>query len=119
MVVGADSESFVLLRSIVDRLLLIAFPAWLENRTQPIGVDSVVEYLADALRIDATKGREIQIGGVEKMTYREMLEGMAGALGKELRELPAPGASPPKRRGPSRGRSPAASRTSRSTSRRG
>lgn len=91
MVVGADSESFVLLRSIVDRLPLIAFPAWLENRTQPIGVDSVVKYLADALRIDATKGREIQIGGVEKMTYREMLEGMAGALGKELpSELPAP-----------------------------
>jgi uncharacterized protein YbjT (DUF2867 family) len=91
MVVGADSESFVLLRSIVDRLPAVGLPEWLENRTQPIGADAVVEYLADAVELDDTRAREIQIGGPETMTYREMLEGMAAALGKPMpAELPVP-----------------------------
>jgi uncharacterized protein YbjT (DUF2867 family) len=100
MVVGADSESFVLLRSIVERLPALPVPDWLENRTQPIGVDAVVEYLADALRLDAAEGREIQIGGPETMTYREMLDGMADALGKDPpNEVPAPAGFPAKAAG--------------------
>jgi uncharacterized protein YbjT (DUF2867 family) len=91
MVVGAESESYVLLRSIVERLPALIWPEWLENRTQPIGVDAVVEYLAEAPRLPETAGREIQLGGPEVMTYGEMLEGLAELLGVEMpTRLPTP-----------------------------
>ncbi len=91
MVVGAGSGSYELLRAIVERLPAILTPAWLDKRTQPIGVDAVVEYLAQAPEIHATAGREVEIGGPETMTYAEMLEGMASALGIDgPRRLPTP-----------------------------
>jgi uncharacterized protein YbjT (DUF2867 family) len=91
MVVGYGSGSYELLRAIVDRLPAMISPEWLQKRTQPIGVDDVVEYLADAPAIGAARGREIQIGGPEVMTYSEMLQGMARALGKEIpRRIPTP-----------------------------
>jgi uncharacterized protein YbjT (DUF2867 family) len=84
MVVGAGSESYVLLRSLIDRLPgdLILTPSWMSNRTQPIGVDDVVDYLVEAAFLDAARGREIQLGGPEVMTYAEMLDAMAHALGE-------------------------------------
>ena len=91
MVVGAESGSYELLKSLIERLPAMVFPEWLENRTQPIGVGDVVQYLADALSIEATRGREIQIGGPEVMTYTEMLEGMARILGETVpMRLPTP-----------------------------
>ena len=91
MIVGYGSASYELLRAIVDRLPAMISPEWLQNRTQPIGVGDVVEYLADAPAIGAARGREIQIGGPQVMTYSEMLQGMARALGKETpRRIPTP-----------------------------
>ena len=84
MVVGAESGSYELLKSLVERLPAMVSPDWLENRTQPIGVGDVVQYLADAASIPATRGREIQIGGPEVMTYTGMLEGMASILGERV-----------------------------------
>jgi uncharacterized protein YbjT (DUF2867 family) len=83
MVVGAESESYVLLRSLVERLPAMAMPEWLENRTQPIGLDDVVEFLVEAPFVEAARGREIQLGGPEVMTYSEMVAGMAEALGEK------------------------------------
>ena len=91
MVVGGESESYVLLKSLVERLPAIPDLPWLQNRTQPIGVDDVVEYLVEAPSLPATRGREIQLGGPEAMTYEQMLEGMAQALGTDPPvALPAP-----------------------------
>jgi uncharacterized protein YbjT (DUF2867 family) len=91
MVVGHRSASYELLRSLVDRLPAMISPEWLENRTQPIGAGDVVRYLADAPGVEAARGREIQIGGPEVMTYTEMLEGMSRALGKNVPwRLPTP-----------------------------
>ena len=91
MVVGAESGSYELLRSLVERLPAMVSPEWLENRTQPIGVRDVAQYLADAPSIEATRGREIQIGGPEVMTYAEMLEGMARLLGEGVpMRIPTP-----------------------------
>ena len=48
MVVGAGSESYRTLRYLVERLPAMIAPAWLRNRTQPIAIDDVLEYLAQA-----------------------------------------------------------------------
>ncbi len=91
MVVGHGSASYELLKALVDRLPAMIAPEWLENRTQPIGIRDVVDYLADTPDVDAARSREIQVGGPEVMTYSGMLDGMARALGKRVpRRIPTP-----------------------------
>jgi len=84
MVVGAGSESYVVLRSLVDKLPgdRILAPQWLHNRTQPIAIEDVIHYLVQAAFLDEARGREFQIGGPDVVTYAEMLDAMAIALGE-------------------------------------
>jgi uncharacterized protein YbjT (DUF2867 family) len=66
-------------------------PAWLRNRTQPIAIDDVLEYLAQATERPEAEGLEIQIGGPDVMTYADLLDLMAEVLGKRHRpKLPVP-----------------------------
>ncbi len=91
MVVGSQSESYRTLRYLVERLPVMIAPAWLSTPTQPIGIDDALSYLALAPGIAESKGREVQIGGPEVVTYAEMLDAMADALGKRRRpRLPLP-----------------------------
>ena len=91
MVVGAESESYRTLRYLVERLPVMIAPAWLRTLTQPIGIDDVVAYLAAAPAVEASAGREIQIGGPDVLAYGEMLDEMAEVLGVHRRpKIPVP-----------------------------
>lgn len=85
MVVGAQSESYRTLRYLVQRLPAMIAPAWLSTRTQPVGVDDVIEYLRQAPVLEASAGREVQIGGPDVLSYGEMLDEMALVMGKRPR----------------------------------
>jgi uncharacterized protein YbjT (DUF2867 family) len=91
MVVGAGSESYRTLRHLVARLPFMIAPRWLSTPTQPIDIDDVVAYLAAAPYVEASVGREIQIGSPDVLAYGQMLDRMAIALGKRPRpKLPVP-----------------------------
>jgi uncharacterized protein YbjT (DUF2867 family) len=85
MVVGSASESFLTLRYLVERLPAMIAPSWLKTPTQPIGIDDVVAYLSKAPAVAESAGREVQIGGPDVLSYGDMLDGMAEALGKRRR----------------------------------
>ena len=82
MVVGVGSESFKTLRYLVSRLPVMVVPGWLRTMTQPIGIDATIEYLRRAPGIESSAGREVQIGGPDVLSYEEMLDRMAVAMGK-------------------------------------
>jgi uncharacterized protein YbjT (DUF2867 family) len=91
MVIGPESESYRTLRHLVERLPAMITPAWLRNRTQPIDVDDVVDYLAKAPEVAGSEGREVQVGGPDVLSYGDMLDLMAYALGRQPRpKLPVP-----------------------------
>ena len=91
MVVGAGSESYRTLRYLVQRLPAMIAPAWLSTPTQPIAVDDVIAYLRSAPGPRASEGREVQIGGPDVLSYGDMLDRMAHALGTNPRpKLPVP-----------------------------
>lgn len=91
MVVGAGSESYRTLRSLVERLPVMLAPSWLDTPTQAIAIGDVVRYLIEAPRISETRSREIQIGSAEILTYGQMLDRMADALGLRRRpRIPVP-----------------------------
>jgi uncharacterized protein YbjT (DUF2867 family) len=91
MVVGARSESYRTIRHLVKRLPVMIAPAWLRKATQPIGIDDVVEYLRRAPEVAESAGREVQIGGPDVLSYADMLDRMALAMGVRPRpKLPVP-----------------------------
>jgi uncharacterized protein YbjT (DUF2867 family) len=95
MVVGAGSESYRTLRYLVGRLPVMIAPGWLRTATQPIGIDATIEYLCRAPEVPDSTGREVQIGGPDVLSYSEMLDRMAIAMGKRpRRKLPVPFLTP-------------------------
>jgi uncharacterized protein YbjT (DUF2867 family) len=91
MVVGAGSESYKTLRYLVGRLPVMITPGWLRTKTQPIGIDATVEYLRRAPEVPESEWREVQIGGPDILSYAEMLDRMAIAMGKQpRRQIPVP-----------------------------
>jgi uncharacterized protein YbjT (DUF2867 family) len=95
MVIGVGSESYRTVRYLVERLPAMIAPAWLRNRTQPIAIEDVLEYLAQAADRPEAAGREVQIGGPDVLTYSEVLDLMADVLGKRRRpKVPVPLLSP-------------------------
>jgi len=95
MLVGASSESYLTLRYLVERLPAMIAPSWLKTRTQPIAIEDAVEYLAQAADNPESEGREVQIGADEVVTYGELLDLMAEALGRRPRpKVPVPLLSP-------------------------
>ncbi len=95
MVVGAGSESYRTLRSLVERLPVMLAPSWLSTPTQAIGISDVLRYLIQAPWIAETRSREVQVGSAEILTYGAMLDRMADALALRRRpRIPVPLLSP-------------------------
>jgi uncharacterized protein YbjT (DUF2867 family) len=63
MLVGSESESYRTLRYLVERLRVMIAPTWLSTKTQPIGIDDTLAYLALAPEVPASAGRTVEIGG--------------------------------------------------------
>jgi uncharacterized protein YbjT (DUF2867 family) len=95
MIVGAGSESYILLRDIAERLPAIPTAAWMRTCTQPIGSRDVIAYMRRAPFVPEARGREVQIGGPRRLTPLELIDLMASALGRRPpRKLAIPGATP-------------------------
>jgi len=80
MVIGSESASFVMLRSLVHRLPVMIVPKWLDTRTQPIAIEDVTRTLA-ALADLPDPPAEVQLGGADVLSYREMMERYAHVSG--------------------------------------
>jgi uncharacterized protein YbjT (DUF2867 family) len=81
MVVGADSASFEMLKGLVEHLPVMLTPKWLETRSQPVAVADVTKALA-ALATHADPPREVQLGGADVLTYRDMIRRYARVAGR-------------------------------------
>jgi uncharacterized protein YbjT (DUF2867 family) len=81
MIVGAGSASFQMLSGLVRHLPVMITPKWLQTRSQPVAIADVVATLtALAVRDDAPA--EVQLGGADVLTYREMLRHFAAVEGR-------------------------------------
>src|SRR3954464_15254335 len=81
IVVGACSSSFRLLVRLIERLRVLPLPAWRENRTQPIDERDAIEYLARAPLTRAAAGWSLDVAGPDVVTYEQMIERIAEAMG--------------------------------------
>lgn len=81
MIVGAGSASFEILRHLVHRLPVMLTPRWVDTRTQPVAIEDVVGALATLAEYDDAPG-EVQLGGADVLTYREMMGRFAAVAGR-------------------------------------
>ncbi len=79
MVIGPGSASFEMLRHLVGRLPVMITPRWIDTRTQPVAIADVARTLADAGERDDVPA-EVQLGGAEILSYREMMGRTAAIL---------------------------------------
>jgi uncharacterized protein YbjT (DUF2867 family) len=81
IVVAARSRSFRFLVRLIERLPVLAVPAWRVHRTQPIDGRDVLEFLAAAARVAPEHaGRSWDIGGPDRMSYGELLDRIADVM---------------------------------------
>lgn len=79
MIIGRGSASFEMLRHLVTRLPVMVTPRWVDTRSQPVAITDVVAALADVAELrDAPE--EVQLGGAEVLSYREMMARAAAVL---------------------------------------
>jgi uncharacterized protein YbjT (DUF2867 family) len=82
MVIGAGSASFLILRHLVERLPAMVCPRWIDTRTQPIAIRDVVGALAALADPANPVTSEVQLGGADVLSYREMMHRYAAAAGR-------------------------------------
>jgi uncharacterized protein YbjT (DUF2867 family) len=94
MIIGPGSASFEMLRHLVKRLPVMITPRWVDTRSQPVAVADVVAALADVAELEDAPD-EVQLGGADVLTYREMMGRAAKVLGRRTPAIvPVPVLSP-------------------------
>ncbi len=76
IVIGAHSRSFRLLVHLLERMPVLALPAWQALRTQPIDARDVIEMLTACASAEPPR-RRLEIAGPDVLTYGEMLTSIA------------------------------------------
>jgi uncharacterized protein YbjT (DUF2867 family) len=76
IVIGARSRSFRLLVHLVERMRVLALPAWRRFRTQPIDERDVTELLLRSATAPIG-GRSLDVGGPDVLSYGAMIERIA------------------------------------------
>lgn len=77
IVIGAGSRSFRLLVRLVERLPVLALPAWHSKLVQPIDARDVTAMLAAAASVREAGGLSLEIGGPQRLTYQQVLSQIA------------------------------------------
>jgi uncharacterized protein YbjT (DUF2867 family) len=95
MIIGSGSASFEILRHLVERLPVMITPRWVSTPSQPIAISNVLTYLVGCLERSETAGETYDIGGPDRVTYRELMEIYASEAGlSRPRILPVPVLTP-------------------------
>lgn len=94
LVIGPEGSSFRILERLVHRLPALILPRWTQERTQPIALDDVLELLARVSEAAPSSSEAIDVGGPEVLTYGELIDRTARAIGLPRPMLPVPVGSP-------------------------
>ncbi|MBA3406607.1 MAG: NAD(P)H-binding protein [Solirubrobacterales bacterium] len=81
MVIGAGSASFEMLRHLTRRLPVMITPRWLNTRSQPVAIVDVARALAALAELEEVPA-EVQLGGADVLSYREMIGRTASVMGR-------------------------------------
>jgi len=73
IILGSGSLSFELIRALVERLPVMVTPKWVTSEAQPIAIEDVIAYLLGSIEIPVDVGEQIEIGGDDRASYRDLM----------------------------------------------
>jgi uncharacterized protein YbjT (DUF2867 family) len=91
LIIGSGSISFELIRYLTEQFPILIVPSWIDNHTQPIAIQNVLDYLVAALENQAYRGKIYEIGGQNILTYAETIYTYARLRGLKRRIIILPG----------------------------
>lgn len=94
IVIGSGSLSFEMIRSLVERLPIMTTPKWVSMPAQPIAIQDVIAYLNAALHLPIAQCRVYEIGGVDKVSYADIMRAYARCRGIRVRMISVPVLTP-------------------------
>lgn len=94
IIIGAGSESFEVLRALVDRLPAMVTPRWVSQLCQPLAIDDALRYLLGAMALQVQESRVIQIGGPDRVAYGDLMREYARQRGFRRVIVPVPVLTP-------------------------
>lgn len=94
VIIGSGSLSFELIHHLVNRLPVMICPSWVYTRTQPIGIGDVLRYLVEAPTIPESAGRLVDIGGLQVLSYGDLMLLVARTLGLKRHLIRVPVLTP-------------------------
>lgn len=93
IIIGSGSASYEIIYGLVNRMKLIVLPPHARNRCQPIGIRDVIKYLVGVLETPVTKAQMFDAGGMDVLTYEDVLRKFARVLRKKVLFIKFPLAS--------------------------
>jgi uncharacterized protein YbjT (DUF2867 family) len=85
VIAGSGSISFEMIRFMTELSPIILGSAWMNNKTQPIAAQNVVDYLMAALDNRGGYGQVFEIGGPEITSYKDLILRYARGRGLKRR----------------------------------
>ncbi|MCB0102584.1 MAG: NAD(P)H-binding protein [Anaerolineales bacterium] len=81
VIAGSGSISFEMIRFMTELFPIIPGPIWLKNKSQPIAVQNVIDYLLAALTNPNGRGGVFEIGMQQVFVYTDLMKMYANARG--------------------------------------
>jgi uncharacterized protein YbjT (DUF2867 family) len=73
VITGSGSISFEMIRFMTELFPVVPGPLWMRNKSQPIAMQNVIDYLIAALTNSSGRGGVFEIGGPDVTTYGELM----------------------------------------------
>lgn len=91
VITGSGSISFEMIRFMTELFPIVPGPTWMKNKSQPIAIQNVIDYLFAALENPSGRGGIFEIGGPDITTYGELMLQYARIRGLKRRMILLPG----------------------------
>ena len=73
VITGSGSISFEMIRFMTELFPVVPGPLWMKNKSQPIAMQNVIDYLLAALTNPNGRGGVFEIGGPDIAEYRDLM----------------------------------------------
>lgn len=94
IVIGSGSLSYDMIRSLVEKFPILFIPKWASNEAQPIAIQDLVTYLIRAIDCPLEGNPIFEIGGRDRLSYKDLMLEYARQKGLKRWVLPLPFTAP-------------------------
>ena len=94
MIIGAGSESWLIVRDLAFRLPVMVLPKWLERRSQPIGIADVAQAITRSISLEVEGSACLPLPGPEVLSAKDIMLRVAGMHDRRPLMIPIPVLTP-------------------------